>query len=441
MTASVFDSPLLARLFPTSETGRLFSDTAAIRAMLLVEGAIAKIQGEMGIIPSESAAAIHRASLEVQIDPGALAESTGTNGVCIPGLVAAFRTEMKAPEHAQYVHWGATSQDIMDTALMLRLRQAFKLAEKDLTKLVKQLGDTAQKHAYTPMPARTYGQHATPTSWGAVVAEWGNPLLAALSELEDLRTKTLFVSLSGAAGTSAALGENASELRTRLAATLGLNDPGRTWHVDRSPLLHIAGWQSRVMAALAHLASSVIALTATDCGEIILDAAGRSSTMPQKQNPVAPSALVAIQNQFAGLYGALQSAAAHQHQRDGASWFTEWMIVPQMSLSIASALKQANDIAETATPNVERMQMNLRADLGLIHAEALSFALASQMPRTEAQAQTKQLCTQAQQTKIPLSQIAQEAFPDLPTDLFEADQQMGQAPANALDFAQRAAVV
>ena len=155
MSASVFDSPLYAKLFATGETGRLFSDTAAIRAMLLVEGALARVQGAAGIIPEISAAAIHRATLEIQVDPGAIAASTGENGVCVPGLVAAFRAEMQAPEHAQYLHWGATSQDIIDTGLMLRLRQALALAEADLRAVLAALAAAAEAHAETPMAART----------------------------------------------------------------------------------------------------------------------------------------------------------------------------------------------------------------------------------------------------------------------------------------------
>ena len=147
MTASVFDSPLYARLFATGETGRLFSDTAALRAMLLVEGALAKAQGNLGMIPETSAAAIQRATLEIQIDPGALAASTGENGVCVPGLIAAFRKEMQAPEHAQYLHWGATSQDIIDTGLMLRLRQALALAETDLREVLAAFADMADRFA------------------------------------------------------------------------------------------------------------------------------------------------------------------------------------------------------------------------------------------------------------------------------------------------------
>ena len=157
MAASVFDSPLYAKLFPTGEVGRLFSDSAAVRAMLLVEGALAKVQGEAGIIPEISAAAIHRATLEIQLGAGALAQATGANGVSVPGMVAAFRAEMNMPEHAQYLHWGATSQDIIDTGLMLRLRQALALIEADLKQLLATLADQADTHAETPMAARTYG--------------------------------------------------------------------------------------------------------------------------------------------------------------------------------------------------------------------------------------------------------------------------------------------
>ncbi len=159
MAASVFDSPLYAKLFPTGEAGRLFSDSAALRAMLLVEGALAKVQGEAGVIPQISAAAIHRATLEIQIDPGAIASETGWNGVSVPGLVATFRKEMNAPEHAQYVHWGATSQDIIDTGLMLRLRQLLALAETALTALLGKLADQA-KTEYPTLPDNLFDLHA-----------------------------------------------------------------------------------------------------------------------------------------------------------------------------------------------------------------------------------------------------------------------------------------
>tara|TARA_R110002049_G_scaffold140930_5_gene302310 strand:- start:40921 stop:42246 length:1326 start_codon:yes stop_codon:yes gene_type:complete len=441
MAASVFDSPLYARLFATGEAGRLFTDSAAIRAMLLVEGALAKVQGAQGVIPEISAAAIHRATLEIQVDPGAIAQSTGENGVSVPGLVAAFRAEMQAPEHAQYVHWGATSQDIIDSALMLRLRQALLLAETDLRAIIAALGKGARAHAHLPMPARTYGQHATATSWGAVLAEWGNPLIAALTALPALRDGALWVSLSGAAGTASALGPQAAKTRADLARALGLNDPGRSWHTDRAPILRIADWQGQVMAALGHIAQSLLALTGSDIAEVALAQAGSSSTMPQKQNPVGASALLALSHQFTGLRASLQAAAQHQHQRDGAAWFTEWMVVPPLCLSLASALQHARTLAEGITPHPVQMHAALENGLGLIHAEALSFALAAVMPRPEAQRVTKALCQEALVKQVPLGDLARADYPDLAVDLFRPDAQLGHAPTEAEAFAARAAAL
>lgn len=438
MAASLFDSPLYAHLFPTGETGRLFSDSAALRAMLLVEGALAKVQGAQGIIPEISAAAIHRATMEIQIDPGAIGRPTGENGVCVPGLVAAFREEMQAPEHAQYVHWGATSQDIIDTGLMLRLRQSLLLAEADLREVIAALAAQATAHAATPLPARTYGQFATPTSWGAVMAEWGNPLIDALQALEALREGALWVSLSGAAGTASALGPQAAETRAKLAQALGLHDPGRSWHTDRGPLLRIVAWQGQVMAALAHMGQSLIGLSGSGIEEVTLGQAGASSTMPQKQNPVGPSALVALNHHFAGLRASLQAAGAHQHQRDGAAWFTEWLVLPQLCLGLAAALSHAKTLAAGVAPRPVQMHEALDGGLGLIHAEALSFALAEILPRPEAQRVTKALCLEAREKQVPLAKIARADYPDLPEDLFDPAAQMGRATADAKGFAARA---
>ncbi len=156
MPASPLDSALYRDLFGDADLARLFTDSAEVRALLLVEGALAQVQGKLGLIPAESAAFLHRASLEVQIDPAGLAPETGSNAVPIPALIAAFRKALEAPQHAQYVHWGATSQDIMDTALALRLRQSIAILEPRLTALTTALGQLAQAHAALPMAARTY---------------------------------------------------------------------------------------------------------------------------------------------------------------------------------------------------------------------------------------------------------------------------------------------
>ena len=436
MAASVFDSALYGRLFSCGEAGRLFTDSAEIRAMLLVEGALARVQGAQGIIPEMSAAAISRATMEVQIDPGALASETGVNGVSVPALVAAFRTEMSAPEHAQFAHWGATSQDIMDTALILRLRQALVLIEKSLTQALTHLADKAETHSDLPMAARTYGQYATPTSFGAVIAGWGAPILSLLEELETLRQDCLLVSLSGAAGTASALGAMAAEIRSELAAELGLADPGRSWHTDRTPILRIADWMVRVALALGKLGEDVTDMVRSDTSELRLGGAGSSSTMPQKENPVTPSLLIALGRQSTALMGALHSAAMPRQQRDGGAWFTEWMCLPQIVLCAAASANAAPPLIENMEPLPHSMAAALSSGLGMIHAEALSFALAEQMPRPDAQATVKALCREARDTSTELAALVARDFPEVDvTSLFNPTLQMGQAPREAQEFA------
>lgn len=436
MPASPFDSALYGKLFDAGEVARLFSDSAEIRAMLLVEGALARAQGAAGVIPDTAAAAIHRAAMEVQIDPAGMAAATGANGVSVPALVTAFREAMQAPEHAQFIHWGATSQDIMDTGLMLRLRQALVLIETDLAACLTALAALAEAHADLPMPARTYGQHATPTGFGAIAVGWGAPLLGLLGELPDLRATCLPVSLSGAAGTAAALGPDAPGLRAALAEALGLTDPGRSWHTDRTPILRLAGWCLRVTLALGKLGEDATELVQSGIGEIALGGAGASSTMPQKQNPVAPSVLVALARAGAAQTSALHGAALPRHQRDGAAWFTEWLVLPQIVLAAGAAARTAHALTASLAPRPDAMAAALDTSGGFLMAEALSFALAARMPRPEAQAEVKRLCAEARETGAALQDLVTRDHPalDAPT-LFDPAAQMGEAPAEARAFA------
>lgn len=438
MAASLFDSALYARLLPTGEAARLFTDSAEVRAMMLVEGALARVQGDLGVIPAESAAFLHRASLELQLDPAGMAQATGQNGVTVPGLVAAMRKALEAPDHAQYLHWGATSQDVMDTGLMLRLKQVVGQMAAALDPLLMALAEQAEAHAETPMAARTYGQAATPTSFGAVCAEWGGALLDLRGEIAALPQAALWVQLAGAAGTGAALGASAPEQRRRLAAALGLQDPGRSWHADRTPILRIGAVMARLAAALGKIGEDLTLLTQTGLAEVTLGQSGGSSTMPQKQNPVVPAMVTALARHAIGLHATLQGAALHRQQRDGAAWFTEWLVLPQLCLATQSALIQTRDLIPGITPRADRMRAVLTGDQNLIHAEALSFRLTEHLPRPEAQAAIKTLAQQAIRSGADLADLARAAYPDVAMDdVFAPEAQMGHAPADARAFAAR----
>lgn len=439
MSASPFDSALYRDLFGDAEVGRLFSDSAEVRAMMLVLGALAKVQGQAGVIPEMTGAFLHRAAMELQIDPAGLATATGQNGVSLPGLVTAMRKALEAPEHAPYLHWGATSQDIQDTGLMLRLRQALSLIEARLVTAAHRLAELAEAEAETPMAARTYGQVAVPTSFGALVASWGWPLLQTLERLRALKPR-LCVSLAGAGGTGTMLGPDPAAIRAGLAEALGLADPGRSWHAERSLIAEIAGLCVSVTAAGAKPAEDLLILTRSDVAEVRLAGGGASSTMPQKQNPVGPSVLVALAR-TAAAQGAALAAPAPREARDGAAWFTEWLILPGL---VMAAGKSAALMAETAgaiTPERATMAARLADPLGLIHAETLSFALARAMPRPEAQAEVKRLALAARETGTPLPDLVAAAHPGAHLPPLTGPTTLGTAPEEARAFARAARAI
>lgn len=439
MAASLFDSAIYRDLMLDREFGALFTDSAEVRALMIVEGALAKAQGEVGLIPEESAKAIHRASLELQIDPAGLSPETGNNAVLIPALVAAFRSLMQAPEHSQWVHYGATSQDIMDTGQALRLRQMLALAEERLKKIVGALGELASEHAQTPMAGRTYGQVATPTSFGAMAANWGAPLANLLEELPAIRARVLKVSLSGAAGTLSALDDKGAATRAALASGLGLSDLGQSWHSMRDGVAALAAWMTQVTAQIGKMGDDLTLMTQTGISEVILPSAGGSSTMPQKQNPVMPSVLVAIARTMVGLNSVVQGAAIHRQQRDGAAWISEWMTLPQMCMAFGRSLGIAGDLAEGVKPRIETLASHIDDGTGLIYAEALSFRLAKTMPRPEAQAAVKAICKDVIAGKGSLADLAPKMWPDADLNgIFTPEGQLGLAPMEALQFAARA---
>ena len=438
MTTSPFDSSIYRGLLHDDAVGDLCSDAAVVEAMMQVEGALARVQGRLGLIPAASARAIDRAMKELRVDPASLAAGTRAAGIPAPALVEALRDAMQAPEHAHYLHWGATSQDIMDTGLVLRLRGVCDVVERRLTRLLQALARQAETHAELPLAARTRAQIATPTSFGAVVAAWGAPLLAHLEVLAQLRPRLLRVSLAGASGNSAALGEQAERLRTALAAELALGDSGLAWHSDRAALLEFAALLVRVSGGLAKLGEDCIAGCRTETGELTLGTGGGSSTMPQKRNPVIAETLVALFRVAAAMNVLMQEAAVHREQRDGVAWALETYALPAICMASARALALATTLAEELQPDPDAMLANLYGGRQLAFAEAISFELARRMPRPRAQAEVKRLCSAARTGAGSLVELAGRHYPDVDWSAVTAPAaQLGDAPRQAARFVAR----
>jgi len=435
VTVSPFDSAIYRELLQDDETAELFSDTAELRSMIRVEATLARVQGELGVIPDASAREIYRAISDVQIDPASLAAATRRDGIPVPALVAALRTAMSSNEHAQYLHWGATSQDIMDTGLILRLQGVCKIVEQRLKILLQALADKAEVHAELPMAARTRAQIATPTSFGAVIAAWGSPLLDHLEALAQLNPRLLRVSLAGASGNSTALGDKAGAVRTALADELKLGDSTFSWHNDRSMLVEFASLLTRISGSLAKIGEDVILATQPEVAELRLAQGGGSSTMPHKNNPVLAETLVSLFRMSTAMEGLMTQAMLHRQQRDGVAWALEWHALPQICMASAKALAMAHDLARELEPDADAMEARLSSGNGLVYAEAISFKLAETLPRPEAQDEVKRLCAQALEQGGSLSQLVAQKFPEIDWSVLATPAaQLGDAPDQARAF-------
>jgi len=385
MTVGLFDHPLMGGLFGDAEVGALFGIDAELRAMIDVEIALARVQARLGIIPAEAAGAIAGALATYTPDPAILAEGTRASGVIVPPLVEALRAEVGAP-HGDRVHWGATTQDILDTALVLRLRGALTIIETRLDTLIAALADEAEHHATLPMAARTRSQVATPTTLGLRIAGWLAPLLRCRERLGEMRPRLLAVQMGGASGTLGVFGGEGIAVMEGLAAELDLAAPLKPWHAERDTLVDLAHWLALVTGSLGKMAGDLILTGRSESGEVRAGEGGGSSTMPQKSNPVAAEALVAIARHNAAQVGAAHQAMLHAEERDCTAWALEWMVLPQMVAATGAALCHATGLARSLAPDAVRMRAMLGDDT---LAEATAFALAAHMPLGDAQALVK----------------------------------------------------
>ena len=402
MRPGIFEPLLVDR-----EIAVLLGDAAQAEAMVEVERALARVQGRLGVIDAGAAAAIDAALAGLAPDLDDLARGTAAAGVPVPALVAQFRRAVGGPT-AAFVHWGATSQDIVDTALVLRLREVITLLKGRLAQLVEALAALAETHRATPTVARTRFQQAVPTVFGLKAAGWLAPLLRHRARLEELEPRLLMVQLGGAAGNLAALGERGVEVMEALARELDLACPAMPWHSQRDGPAELASWLALVTGSLGKFGQDVLLLAQNEIGEVREAAGGGSSTMPQKSNPIRAEALVALARQNATLVGGMHQAALHAHERDGAAWQLEWTILPDMVGATGAALALARDLAQSVVVDPDRMRRTLAAAHGLPLAEAVSFALAEHMPRAAAQDLVKQACLDAIASERNLIEVVAE---------------------------------
>lgn len=369
-------------LFGDEELGGVMGASAQIAAMLLSEAALARVQGRLGIIPKDAAQAISTTAEALHPAPASLTEPTARAGIGAQAVVGALKAA--CGDDAGWVHFGATSQDIQDTGLILQLREALSIIEGRIKALDRVLAIKATDHATLPVPARTRFQIAAPTTLGAKISVWRAPLIRHLDRLAELRPRLLNVSLYGAAGTGAALAPRMGEIRAAMAAELELDAPSIPWHATRDAIAELGGWLALVTGSLGKIGADLILLGQSEIAEVSAGTGGGSSTMPQKSNPVAAEALVSLARLNAGAVGTLHQAMIHAQERDGSALALEWQILPDMIIRTGASLRLAQDLADTLAPCPARIAATFANDRGAMMAEAAGFHLSRHMPRTEA---------------------------------------------------------
>ena len=372
---------LYGDLYGTTEMRAIFSVRSRLRAMLDVEVALARAEAHTGVIPAAAAEAIAQAADVDRLDLDAIVAATQNVGYPVVPLTKQL-AKLAGPEAAGYVHWGATTQDILDTATVLQLGRALALLEADLAATIEALASHSRQHRDVVMPGRTHMQHALPITFGYKCALWLAPLIEHRSRLDRARDAVNQLQFGGAVGTLASLGTRGRAVALALGAQLGLRVPDAPWHVDRSAFAGAACAVGLVCGSLAKFALDVVLLMQTEVGEASEPYApgrGGSSTMPQKRNPIASEYILASARGVHALVPVMLQAMAGDHERSSGPWQSEELALPQIFVFASATFAQSLAVAHGLTVDAERMRRNLEITQGLIVSESVAMALAERI--------------------------------------------------------------
>jgi 3-carboxy-cis,cis-muconate cycloisomerase len=374
-------------MFGTPQMRAIFDDRAYVARCIDAETALARAQAKAGVIPADAASIITARSYVEKIDFDALRVETEIVGYPILPLVR--QLSAMCGEAGRYVHWGATTQDIMDTATMLQCKQAVDIVEKQLTEVRAALKSLASKHARTVTAGRTHLQHALPVTFGFRAAVWLSALNRHAERLEQAKPRVLMVEFGGAAGTLASLGDGPNGLKVRalFAEELGLQDPKITWHVARDGLVELVSLLASIGGSLGKIATDVMIMASSEFGEVaepFVEGRGASSTMPQKRNPISSELMLAAAKMLRERASLMLDATIQDFERATGPWHLEWSVVPESFLLASSALFQAAFMLNGLSVDSARMRENLDLTGGLIVAEAVMMGLAPAVGRQQA---------------------------------------------------------
>jgi 3-carboxy-cis,cis-muconate cycloisomerase len=407
MPATVIDSAIFGNLFGTEAMRQVWSDESRTRKYLEIEAALARVQARLGIIPKDAAAEIERNCKLENIDFAKLRTQTERIGYPVMGVVQQIVALCK-DGLGQWSHWGATTQDITDTATVLQIREGLALVEHDLSEISKALAALAKKHRDTPMVGRSNLQQAVPVTFGYKVAGLLSAIERHRERLREIKPRVLTGEFAGASGTLASLEKGALETQAGLMQELGLAQPAIAWHTQRDTIAETGCFLALVCGTLGKLALDVKLMMQTEVGEVYEPFAhgrGSSSTMPQKRNPVSSLYIHACAAAVRQQAAALLDAMIADHERSTGPWEIEWIALPEIFCLAAGALNQSKFVVAGLEVDEKRMRENLELTNGLVVSEAVMMGLGPYLGREKAHDLVYDLCREALKQDRPLLEL------------------------------------
>lgn len=413
MGSTVFDSVLFRDMFGTAEMRQVFSDQALIGRYVEAEVALARAQAKLGVIPEDAADQIQMAAARFDIDLDKLRHETEIVGYPILPLV--HQLSAAAGEAGRYLHWGATTQDIMDTANVLQIRAALAIVERDLRELRRILAALAKRYRDTPMAGRTHLQQALPVTFGYKAAVWLSSIERHIERVEQALPRILVGEFSGAAGTLASVGAGGLQMQKLFCEELGLGQPAITWHVARDGIAEAVTLLGLITGTLGKIATDVMLMASSEFGELaepFVPGRGASSTMPQKRNPISSELMLAAAKAVRQHVATMLDGMIHDFERATGPWHLEWVSLPESFLLTAASLANAKFMLGGLVVHEDRMRSNLSLTQGLIVAEAVMMAAAPNMGRQKAHDVVYDACRKAIENGGQLADIL-AATPDI----------------------------
>jgi 3-carboxy-cis,cis-muconate cycloisomerase len=398
---------VLTPLLRGSALTAILSDANTVQGMLDFEAALARAQARCGVIPESAVTAIENACQVQHIDLSLLADAAASAGNLAIPLVKQLTARVKGsdPDAARYVHWGATSQDAIDTGFVLQLCQALQKTDEMLITLLSALAEQIDTHRATVMPGRTWMQHALPITFGLKLAGTLDALLRWQLRLREMRSRVLSLQFGGAAGTLASLNEHGPAVAQALAEELDLTLTDTPWHSQRDRLLETGHWYAGVCGTLGKFANDFALLMQTEVAEVsepIAPGRGGSSTMPHKRNPVGCAAILTAAQRIPGLMATLYASQIQQHERALGGWQAEWEVLPEVLMLTGAVIGQSEQLVRGMQVDAAKMRADLDITQGLIMAESVTLAQAKFIGKQDAHHLVETLCHQALDQKRSL---------------------------------------